>query len=102
MSEAAAPIQLRDVSHSFGDGRLRKQILYEITTEIRSGEIVILTGPSGSGKTTLLTLIGGLRRAQRGSLRVLGPDCWLISRAEDREQITVSRIVVEKEKREHG
>jgi putative ABC transport system ATP-binding protein len=33
---------------------------------------VIVTGPSGSGKTTLLTLIGALRSAQEGSLRVLG------------------------------
>ncbi len=73
MSEAA-PIQLHEVSHAFGDGELRKQILYEITTEIRSGEIVILTGPSGSGKTTLLTLIGALRSAQEGSVQVLGEE----------------------------
>jgi putative ABC transport system ATP-binding protein len=30
-----------------------------------------LTGPSGSGKTTLLSLMGGLRSAQQGSLRIL-------------------------------
>jgi len=31
-------------------------------------------GPSGSGKTTLLTMLGGLRAAQSGSLRVLGQE----------------------------
>jgi putative ABC transport system ATP-binding protein len=35
---------------------------------------VILTGPSGSGKTTLLTMLGGLRAAQSGSLRILGAE----------------------------
>ncbi|HAJ59935.1 MAG TPA: ABC transporter, partial [Cyanobacteria bacterium UBA8543] len=41
---------------------------------IKAGEIVIMTGPSGSGKTTLLTLIGGLRSAQEGSLKILGKE----------------------------
>jgi putative ABC transport system ATP-binding protein len=41
---------------------------------VQPGEIVILTGPSGSGKTTLLTMLGGLRAAQCGSLRILGSE----------------------------
>ena len=67
-------IVVEHVNHSFGSGSLRKQILFDVSTEIRSGEIVILTGPSGSGKTTLLTLVGALRSAQEGSLRVLGQE----------------------------
>src|SRR5262249_28976044 len=55
-------------------GALRKQILFDVTTEVPSGEIVILTGPSGSGKTTLITLIGALRATQEGSLRVFGQE----------------------------
>jgi putative ABC transport system ATP-binding protein len=70
--ENGAPIRVERLSHFYGAGELRKQILYDITTEIRAGEIVIVTGPSGSGKTTLLTLVGALRSAQEGSLRVLG------------------------------
>ena len=69
---AGAPIELEGVSYAFGKGALRKQVLFDIGTEIRAGEIVILTGPSGSGKTTLLTLIGALRSAQEGSVSVLG------------------------------
>ncbi len=68
----SAPIQIRGLNHHFGEGALRKQILFDVTTEIHTGEIVIVTGPSGSGKTTLLTLIGALRSAQDGSLEVLG------------------------------
>jgi putative ABC transport system ATP-binding protein len=67
-------IQIDQVCHYFGAGRLRKQILFNITTEIQPGEVVIMMGPSGSGKTTLLTLIGALRSTQEGSMVVLGQE----------------------------
>jgi putative ABC transport system ATP-binding protein len=67
-------ISIENLNHYFGRDRLRKQVLYDINLEIAEGEIVIMTGPSGSGKTTLLTLIGGLRSAQSGSLKVLGQE----------------------------
>lgn len=60
------------VSHSFGTGETRTQILFDITIQIPPGQLVIMTGPSGSGKTTLLTLLGALRSGQEGVLRVLG------------------------------
>lgn len=69
-----APIRMHGVDHFFGDGPLRKQILFDVTAEIRAGEIVIVTGPSGSGKTTLLTLIGALRSVQAGSVQILGEE----------------------------
>lgn len=67
-------IEIDRVNHYFGSGRLRKQILFEISTEIQPGEIVLMMGPSGSGKTTLLTLIGALRSTQEGSMKVLGQE----------------------------
>jgi putative ABC transport system ATP-binding protein len=70
----AAPVALERVNHFYGAGGLRKQVLRDLSFEIRPGEIVILTGPSGSGKTTALTLIGALRTPQEGSLRVLGEE----------------------------
>lgn len=69
-----AVIAVHHLNHYFGEGDLRKQALFDINLEIASGEIVILTGPSGSGKTTLLTLLGGLRSAQEGSLKILGQE----------------------------
>lgn len=71
---ATAPIKVERLNHFFGKGSLRKQILFDVTTEIPVGEIVIVTGPSGSGKTTLLTLVGALRSAQQGSVQVLGEE----------------------------
>jgi len=69
---ATAIIETDGLNHSFRQGELRKQVLFDVKMIIQPGEIVIMTGPSGSGKTTLLTLIGGLRSVQQGSLRVLG------------------------------
>jgi putative ABC transport system ATP-binding protein len=65
-------VRVRDLNHSFGEGELRKQVLFDNQLDLARGEIVIMTGPSGSGKTTLLTLIGGLRTVQQGKLMVLG------------------------------
>jgi putative ABC transport system ATP-binding protein len=64
-------ISARNLNHYFGEGSLKKQVLFDINLDIHAGEIVIMTGPSGSGKTTLLTLMGGLRSAQEGSLKIL-------------------------------
>jgi putative ABC transport system ATP-binding protein len=67
-------ISIQQLNHYFGDSNLRKQVLVDIDFEIYPGEIIIMTGPSGSGKTTLLTLMGGLRSAQAGSLKILGQE----------------------------
>jgi putative ABC transport system ATP-binding protein len=69
---AAMPIRVEGLSHHYGRGALRKQILFDVGVEIPQGEVVIVTGPSGSGKTTLLTLVGALRSTQEGSVEVLG------------------------------
>jgi len=65
-------IEFENVSYSFGEGDLRRQVLFSLTGKVAAGEVVIVTGPSGSGKTTFLTLIGALRRLQEGSVRLLG------------------------------
>ena len=69
-----APVVVEGLNHYYGRGTLRRQILFDVSTEIPAGEIVIVTGPSGSGKTTMLTLVGALRSAQEGSVRVLGQE----------------------------
>src|SRR5579872_896138 len=73
VSEAPV-ISMRGVSHSYGAGTLRRQVLFDVTCDIWPGEIVIVTGPSGSGKSTALTLAGALRSVQHGSMKVLGQE----------------------------
>jgi putative ABC transport system ATP-binding protein len=68
----APVIELRNLSHAFGDGSTRKTVLNDVSLELNPGELVILTGPSGSGKSTLLTLVGALRSVQSGHCRVFG------------------------------
>ena len=72
-------ISVQYLNHYFGKGSLRKQVLFDVSLSIDSGEIVILTGPSGSGKTTLLSLIAGLRTVQEGSVKVLGREIYRAS-----------------------
>ncbi|MGA0198630.1 MAG: ATP-binding cassette domain-containing protein [Prochlorotrichaceae cyanobacterium] len=67
-------VRIEKLNFYFGQGDLRKQILFDIDLDLQRGQIVILTGPSGSGKTTLLTLIGALRSLEEGSLQVLGKE----------------------------
>ena len=75
-------IDIENLDHSFGQGELRKQVLFDINLEIDRGEIVLMTGPSGSGKTTLLTLVSGLRSPQSGSCKILGKELCGASSAE--------------------
>ncbi len=73
-------IEVSQLNHYFGEGALKKQVLFDINLQLKSGEIVIMTGPSGSGKTTLLSLMGGLRSAQEGSLQILNQEVCGVSK----------------------
>jgi branched-chain amino acid transport system ATP-binding protein len=67
---SAALLAMEDVRASYGDF----QALFNITLEIRAGEIVTLIGANGAGKTTTLRVISGLLRSQHGQLRFEGKD----------------------------
>ena len=68
MSEAL--LAMDDVRASYGDF----QALFNITLQIRVGEVVTLIGANGAGKTTTLRVISGLLRCQRGRLQFEGKD----------------------------
>ncbi len=63
-------VEINNLDFFYGSGNMKKQTLFEINLILKKGEVVMMKGPSGSGKTTLLTLIGALRRANNGSLKV--------------------------------
>ncbi len=46
----------------------------EISFEVKEGEIFGMVGPNGAGKTTTIECLEGLRKPDRGTIRVLGVD----------------------------
>jgi putative ABC transport system ATP-binding protein len=75
-------IEIAGLSHWYGEGKMRRQVLEGVDLSIASGEVVLLTGPSGCGKTTLLTLVGALRQVQAGQVQVFGQELAGSSRKE--------------------
>jgi putative ABC transport system ATP-binding protein len=71
---AAPVITAQNISHAYGVGAERREVLRSLDLTVSAGEVVVLTGASGAGKTTLLTLCGALRSVQQGELQVLGND----------------------------
>ena len=71
-ADLVSTVKIENLSHWYGRGSTRRQVLQSVDLQIAAGEGVLLTGPSGCGKTTLLTLIGALRQVQQGDVRVFG------------------------------
>ena len=51
-----------------------RTVLEGIDLTVRPGELLALLGPNGAGKTTTVEIVEGYRRADAGSVRVLGED----------------------------
>ena len=61
-------LRVSSLYKGFGSGRRRLEVLKGIDIEIKSSELVALMGPSGCGKSTLLNIIGGLLKADSGTI----------------------------------
>ena len=84
-------LQLRGVERSFGTGRAVARALRGVDLDVAAGSLVALRGRSGSGKTTLLNVIGGLDRADAGTVVVAG---CVLGTASDRELLALRRQTV--------
>jgi ABC-2 type transport system ATP-binding protein len=69
-ADADLAVRASDLRKSYG----ARQILTGVSFEVRRGELFSLLGPNGAGKTTTVEILEGYRRADAGSVRVLGLD----------------------------
>ncbi|MDA3919179.1 MAG: ATP-binding cassette domain-containing protein [Salinisphaera sp.] len=74
----SALLEVQGLGKHFGGVRA----VHDMAFEVGAGEILGLIGPNGSGKSTTLSLLMGVTRADRGSIRCLGRDIsrWPIHR----------------------
>jgi len=70
MTPATPAIDVADLVKHYGDLRA----LDGLSLTIGSGEVFGLLGPNGAGKTTTVEILEGYRRADAGTVRVLGLD----------------------------
>ena len=79
-----AAVRARGLVKTFGEGRAARRVLDGADLDVEAGEVVAILGRSGSGKSTLLHLLGGLDRAEAGTIDLAGErvDRRLRARAE--------------------
>src|SRR6516164_11604739 len=79
---AGAFIEAKDLRKTYHVGKIEVEALRGISFSVQKGEFVSVVGPSGSGKSTLFYLLGGLSRADGGSVMLDGDDLASLSDAE--------------------
>ena len=63
-------LKIDNIKKSYGAGDSRVDVLKGINCGVNKGEICVLLGPSGSGKSTLLNILGGIDKADSGSVTI--------------------------------
>ncbi|MEP7161512.1 MAG: thiol reductant ABC exporter subunit CydD [Dermatophilaceae bacterium] len=70
-----SPVRVREVRYSYGEGL--PLVLDQVTLDLSSPGLTIVTGPTGAGKTTLLEIVAGLRQPTSG--QVEAPPAHLVT-----------------------
>ena len=63
-------LEVRDLDVAYGAA----PALWNVSLDVRRGELLCVVGPNGAGKTTLINTIAGLNRARGGRLVIDGVD----------------------------
>ncbi|HEY6959046.1 MAG TPA: ABC transporter ATP-binding protein [Candidatus Limnocylindria bacterium] len=67
-----AIIETTDLSKSYGSSRG----IVDVDLQVAEGEVYGFLGPNGAGKTTTIRILMALLRADSGTARIAGMDCW--------------------------
>ncbi len=65
-------IEVEKLTKSYGG----KRGIADVSFQVGEGEVFGFLGPNGAGKTTTIRVLMALLRADSGSARVAGLDCW--------------------------
>jgi ABC-2 type transport system ATP-binding protein len=78
----AAIIEADRLSKSYGG----KRGIVDVSLQVEEGEVFGFLGPNGAGKTTTIRVLMALLRADGGSARIAGKDCW-------QDSVEIKRLV---------
>jgi len=65
-------IQIQKLTRDYGNGKG----IFDVSFEVKQGEVFGFLGPNGAGKTTTIRHLMGFLRPESGSCMVGGLDCW--------------------------
>jgi len=65
-------IEVEKLTKSYG----RRRGIADVSFEVSEGEVFGFLGPNGAGKTTTIRTLMALIRADSGTARITGLDCW--------------------------
>ena len=80
-------LEIRELCSGYGE----VQILWDVSLEVRRGEVVALIGANGAGKTTLLYTLSQLVKPRKGSILFAGRD---LTRARPEEVVAAGIVHV--------
>ena len=84
-------IEAKELRKTYRVGKIDVPALNGVSFSVQRGEFVTIVGPSGSGKSTLFYMLGGLTRADSGSVTIDGVDFASLNDSE-RTKLRKSKI----------
>ena len=75
-------VEARGIRKSFAVGETSVTVLRDLDLAVEAGEMVAVVGASGVGKSTLLHVLGGLDRADQGTVSMAGTELTALSDTE--------------------
>lgn len=67
-------LEAEGIAKAFVSGRVRTQVLENLSLRIEPAELTLISGPSGCGKSTLLAILSGLQNVDAGRVTALESD----------------------------
>jgi len=63
-------IRVENLSKSFPAGRMKNDVLKDLSFTVNKGDFVVISGKSGAGKTTLMNVVSGVENPDDGNILI--------------------------------